>query len=134
MKRTNLLNNTNTVYAFTFLFAGLLGGLIYTTPSFASSGQEYIVEKKKECNLVQTAESLGPKSEPLTESMIVTTSDEQTVSDLKNNPCVLSVGKNRTVSIASKPNDPQFEKQWALENTGQTVLNKKGTPGIEIGY
>jgi subtilisin family serine protease len=33
---------------------------------------------------------------------------------------------------ATRPNDPDFPKQWALENTGQTIENTTGTPGADI--
>lgn len=31
-----------------------------------------------------------------------------------------------------RPNDPMFEDQWALENTGQTYRWEEGTPGADI--
>jgi len=133
MTRINLLLKPRTAYICAILIASPVSAVTFTTVS-AKAEQEFIVEKKRKCNLVQTAESLGAESRPLTESMIVTTSDERTVSDLRDNPCVLSVGENKKVSIASEPNDPQFEQQWALKNTGQSVIGKKGKSGVDIGY
>ena len=40
---------------------------------------------------------------------------------------------NGEVHAASVPNDPYFGLQWALSNTGQSVLGTRGTPGDDIG-
>ena len=40
---------------------------------------------------------------------------------------------NGVVEATATPNDPYFGQQWALSNTGQSVLGVRGTPGADIG-
>jgi thermitase len=55
------------------------------------------------------------------------------VATLKRDPAVQYAEPNGEVSAASTPNDPYFGLQWALSNTGQSVLGTSGTPGDDIG-
>ena len=40
---------------------------------------------------------------------------------------------NGVVEVTAAPTDPYFSQQWALLNTGQSVLGVRGTPGDDIG-
>ena len=54
---------------------------------------------------------------------------------LKDDPAIEYVEPNYYRSIRSRPNDPHFQKQWGLENTGQLIDNYwQGTAGCDIGY
>ncbi len=55
------------------------------------------------------------------------------VATLRQDPQVQYAEPNGEVHAASVPNDPDFEYQWALLNTGQSVLGTPGTPGDDIG-
>lgn len=47
-------------------------------------------------------------------------------------PEVESVSLNYTRHLSRIPNDPLFERQWGLHNTGQTALITNGTAGADI--
>ena len=57
------------------------------------------------------------------------------IAELKNDPDVLVAEPNylRQVS-ALEPNDPSFNKLWALKNSGQTVNGTPGTSGDDIRF
>lgn len=57
------------------------------------------------------------------------------IAELKNDPDVLVAEPNylRQVS-ALEPNDPSFNKLWALKNSGQTVNGTTGTSGDDISF
>ena len=55
------------------------------------------------------------------------------VAALARDPQVQYAEPNGEVHAASTPNDPYFGLQWALSNTGQSVLSTSGTPGDDIG-
>jgi subtilisin family serine protease len=55
------------------------------------------------------------------------------VAALGHDPQVRYAEPNGEVHAASVPNDTYFGLQWALSNTGQTVLGARGTPGDDIG-
>ena len=55
------------------------------------------------------------------------------VAALGRDPQVQYAEPNGEVHTASTPNDPYFGLQWALSNTGQSVLSTSGTPGDDIG-
>jgi subtilisin family serine protease len=55
------------------------------------------------------------------------------VATLERDPAVQYAEPNGEVSAAGIPNDPYFGSQWALLNTGQSVLGIHGTPGDDIG-
>jgi hypothetical protein len=38
----------------------------------------------------------------------------------------------RTGAAPSRPSDPGFAQQWGLENRGQSVLGRHGTPGADV--
>src|SRR6476659_387288 len=54
---------------------------------------------------------------------------------LEGNADVSYVEPDRTIHLFANPvpNDPQFKKEWGLNNTGQTVDFTAGTPGADIG-
>jgi subtilisin family serine protease len=55
------------------------------------------------------------------------------VTALAKDPQVRYAEPNGEVHAASVPNDTYFGDQWALSNTGQSVLGTRGTPGDDIG-
>src|SRR6476660_8986306 len=54
---------------------------------------------------------------------------------LEGNADVSYVEPDRTIHLYANPvpNDPQFKREWGLNNTGQTVDFTAGTPGADIG-
>lgn len=62
--------------------------------------------------------------EPNTETSIV--------ESLSKLPGVESASLNYTRRLSVIPNDPLFERQWGLHNTGQTAFITSGTPGADI--
>jgi subtilisin family serine protease len=50
----------------------------------------------------------------------------------RKDPNVLLVEPNYYLEAQTLPDDPEFEHQWALANTGQVVSGYVGTPGIDI--
>ncbi len=122
-----------TDYLISFVAVFVLVGL---SPSVVrGSGQEYLIEKSPDCNIVQTSEHVDENVERVTDHIVLTETSSKSVRELRNRPCVISVERNHTVQIASsQPNDPQFDKQWSLKNSGQSILGEEGQPGIDIGY
>lgn len=63
---------------------------------------------------------------------------QDAVSSLKAMPGVISAQPNYIYHALAMPNDPSVGQQWALQNTGQTILNTSystnnpGTPGDDI--
>ena len=58
---------------------------------------------------------------------------EDAISQLKNDPNVEYAEPNYIYKLLSTyPNDPSFNLQWYLENTGQNVNGFTGTPGADI--
>jgi thermitase len=55
------------------------------------------------------------------------------VAELAQEPQVAYAQPDGEVYAASTPDDPYFPDQWALQNTGQSVLGTSGTPGDDIG-
>ena len=55
------------------------------------------------------------------------------VAALRQDPQVQYAEPNGEMHATSMPNDPYFSQQWALSNTGQSVLGVSGTPGDDIG-
>ena len=53
-------------------------------------------------------------------------------SELRSQPGVSYAEPNWIAYGGAAPNDPEFSGQWALHNTGQTVLGTAGTPGADI--
>jgi subtilisin family serine protease len=51
---------------------------------------------------------------------------------LERSPAVRYAEPNFIRYLNAVPNDPGFPAQWALQNTGQTVLGYQGTPGADI--
>jgi thermitase len=52
--------------------------------------------------------------------------------ELKNDPYVDTVQRDYTTHAFLTPDDPLFTVQYAFDNTGQSVLGKKGTPNDDI--
>jgi subtilisin family serine protease len=60
----------------------------------------------------------------------------QAVRAYRANPNVAHAQPNyiyHKLSTGTGPDDPRFDEQWALENTGQTIGGPTGTPGDDIG-
>lgn len=51
---------------------------------------------------------------------------------LSNVPGIEAVSLNYTRKLCRIPNDPLFNRQWGLYNTGQTAMISRGTPGADI--
>jgi subtilisin family serine protease len=47
-------------------------------------------------------------------------------------PGVLYAEPDQLIDYRATPNDPYFGRQWALHNTGQSVVATSGTPGADI--
>jgi len=62
-------------------------------------------------------------------------STAQLIATLKAEPLIETVEPNyiRRVTLIS-PNDPDFPKLWALQNTGQTVNSTAGTSGVDTKF
>lgn len=52
---------------------------------------------------------------------------------LRSEPGVHYAEPDFTIHKATTPNDPLFDMQWGLRNTGQTVNDDGGLPGVDIG-
>lgn len=59
---------------------------------------------------------------------------EEAIERLQNEPWVLHVQPNYVYTTYSLPNDPEFDQQWALYNTGQTVWWFAGTSWSDISW
>src|SRR4051794_2347284 len=66
---------------------------------------------------------------------VVPRASARAISLLEGNADVSYVEPDRTIHLDANPvpNDPQFKKEWGLNNTGQTVDFAAGTPGADIG-
>lgn len=49
-----------------------------------------------------------------------------------NQKCILKSTPDRKIYLAS--NDSNYNNQWALKNTGQSILGQTGVSGIDIGF
>ena len=61
-------------------------------------------------------------------------STKDLIESIKNEPEVDWVEPNYYRYLNSSPDDPYFDKLWALKNLGQTVDDKIGTIGCDINY
>jgi len=57
---------------------------------------------------------------------------EEIINRLKNDPNVEFVEPNYIRKLFLIPNDPFFSQQWGLNNTGQSIRGKIGTPDADI--
>ena len=57
----------------------------------------------------------------------------QLINDLKFMPNVEYVEPDYVVHLKDAPNDPRFNEQWGLRNTGQTIRGEAGVTGADIG-
>ncbi len=57
---------------------------------------------------------------------------DEAVAQLVRDPDIVFAEPNYLLSAQTMPNDPFFDLQWGLENTGQTVNGYPGIPGIDI--
>jgi subtilisin family serine protease len=55
------------------------------------------------------------------------------VARLESEPDVAYAEPDGEVHATATPNDPYFSQQWALQNSGQSVLGTDGTAGDDIG-
>ena len=60
------------------------------------------------------------------------TSIEAALALLRSDPAVEYAEPNWIYTHAALPNDPSFAQQWALENTGQAVGGRRGSPDADI--
>jgi subtilisin family serine protease len=58
----------------------------------------------------------------------------QLITRLRKDPAVESVEPNYLWRISSTPNDPRFQEQWSLKNTGQIVGGTPGTSGADVSF
>jgi subtilisin family serine protease len=59
-------------------------------------------------------------------------STEQAIRKLRMNPDIEIAEPNYAVRVFSTPNDILFDKQWALNNTGQKIYGIQGARGADI--
>ncbi|BDY13465.1 S8 family serine peptidase [Hydrogenimonas cancrithermarum] len=59
-------------------------------------------------------------------------STETLCEKLRQDPRVIAVSPNYRRRLSTIPNDPDFQKQWGLRNTGQEVEGESGSPGADI--
>ena len=80
-----------------------------------------------------TGTSLG--SDRVQLATVAPRASARAMSLLEGNADVSYVEPDRTIHLDANPvpNDPQFKKEWGLNNTGQTVDFAAGTPGADIG-
>ncbi len=80
-----------------------------------------------------TGTSLGSNRVQL--ATVAPRASARAMSLLEGNADVSYVEPDRTIHLFANPvpNDPQFKKEWGLNNTGQTVDFSAGTPGADIG-
>jgi thermitase len=78
--------------------------------------------------LIKTIESIRVEHWNLPEVLTV----EEALVFLNNTPEVEYAEPNIFYKPLSAPNDPDFDKLWFLENRGQIVNGKIGTPGADI--
>lgn len=57
---------------------------------------------------------------------------DKAVAAYRKNPNVLYAEPDCLLCVDDIPNDPDFGLLWGLQNTGQTVVDKPGTPGSDI--
>jgi hypothetical protein len=135
MQKTTPIFNNNTSWVFAAsVSAGI--ALLFASPTTMSAAEEFVLTKKKDCTVVQTANAVGSSTdtERLTQSIMLAKNTSLSLEEISRKPCVKSVERNHTVRTAASPNDSRFNEQWALQNTGQTVLKKQGNQGVDIGY
>lgn len=58
----------------------------------------------------------------------------QLIARLQKDPAVESVEPNYLWRISSTPNDPHFQEQWSLKNTGQIVGSIQGTSDADVSF
>src|SRR6476469_1027622 len=80
-----------------------------------------------------TGTSLGSNRVQL--ATVAPRASARAMSLLEGNADVSYVEPDRTIHLFANPvpNDPQFKREWGLNNTGQTVDFTAGTPGADIG-
>lgn len=94
--------------------------------------------------MASTTKAIGGKNTVLVKLNGAYATVDSAVQSLSGMPGVVSVQPNYIYRAQSLPNDPSFNQQWALQNTGQTVTNPQdpgniyatdnpGIPGDDIG-
>jgi subtilisin family serine protease len=58
----------------------------------------------------------------------------QLIARLQQDPTVESAEPNYLWKISSSPNDPRFQEQWSLKNTGQMAGSIQGTGGADVSF
>jgi hypothetical protein len=93
-------------------------GLVFLIPtlSFAETGDRIIYTQ---CELSQYEEQLAPDWYLVDRGQV-------------KKECVIKDIPEQKIYLAS--NDTQFPTQWALKNTGQTILGQVGIAGKDIGF
>lgn len=85
---------------------------------------DYIVQWKEDC---VAAAFIGDE---LTED--VSTVPVRSLGEALTHPCAENVERDKVISIAT--NDPRFNEQWSLRNTGQRIGGRTGRSGRDIGF
>jgi subtilisin family serine protease len=83
----------------------------------------------------QKIEEIGSKSVPGVQFILLPSgiSVEEATEIYSKDPNVLWVQPNYVYHLTNVPNDPLFDQQWSLHNTGQSVNGQPaGTPGDDI--
>ncbi len=93
-----------------------------------AENNNYIVQWKEDC--VKIADNNKLYGDELTDTLSEISSSQK--NNIVNNECVEDIISNQTVKLAS--NDPDYNYQWYLENTGQNINNVVGASNIDIGY
>lgn len=83
---------------------------------------------KESKNLTMSSVSSLLKKIKIPQNMTV----EEAVLELSENPNIEYVQPNYLYHISAMPNDYEFDSQWSLNNTGQTINNITGIPGFDI--
>lgn len=89
---------------------------------------EKTFQAKSGFSSLKTYKRSGIKRLKITDGMDV----EQALEIYNSDPDVEYAEPNYIYHIATTPNDTHFDKQWALENTGQTVNEESGSVDADI--
>jgi thermitase len=103
----------------------------YKSSSASSSAQtEQQVQKK----LAQVSGKVAKKLDKINTSVVKVPigHEKQAIQSLKSDPAVASVTTDTYVYGDFVPNDPSFNLQYALKNTGQNINGQIGTSGHDI--
>ncbi|WP_456485517.1 S8 family serine peptidase [Hydrogenimonas sp.] len=75
---------------------------------------------------------LSDRSDKIFAKIRSSLSAETLCKKLRQDPRVIAVSPNYRRHLYSVPDDPDFQKQWGLHNTGQFIKKGRGSPGADI--